>query len=331
MPEILTAALRYKADLARREATAMQSMASRWLEAMRALQEEIDKIAVTMAARRARGLEVTAGYLYRTERYQQLLRQAYGQFVRYEDFAVDLIARNEATFARLGREYGLGLLDVLDPGISGGFNRLSVGAIENIAAFTAPGSPLHRLLADAWPQSIDQTTRALVKGVALGYGPRKIAAEMVRGMNGGLYRSMVIARSETQRAYRTNKIDVWRETGLVLGFQRVATHDSRTCPACLFEDGQFIPATEDFAEHPQGRCIPIPVTLSSGLAKWQYGPDWFEQQSTPTQISILGPGRLAAWKAGRFSLRDVPATEPNATWGPTLRARGLAELVGMAP
>lgn len=329
-PAIYAQALRYKADLAAREAVAVRSLASNYLNVIHALEGEIAAVARTMALRHAQGLPVSAGYLYRTERYQELLRQAYGQFIRYEEFAADLIARNTATFARLGREYGLGLLDIAEPGIISSFNRLSVAAIENIAGAVAPGSPLRALLADAWPQAIDQTTSALVRGVALGYGPRKIAREMVNGMNAGLQRALVIARTEPMRAYRHTKMETWRETGLVRGFQRVSTHDRRVCPACLFAEGQFIAVQDDFAEHPQGRCSLIPVTRNSGLHQWQYGPEWFEQQPTATQIDILGPGRQAAWKAGRFDLRDVPTVQPNNVWGPSMRARGLAELIGIA-
>lgn len=327
-PEILTAALRYKADLARRETAMMRDLAGHYVRVIRGLEDEIAALARIMAARRARGLEVTAGYLYRTERYQQLLAQSYAQFVRFESAAADLITANQATFARLGREYGLGLLDVLEPGLGGGFNRLAVGAIENIAGFVADGSPLRALLADAWPGVIDQTTSALVKGVALGYNPRKIARMMSDAIGGGLNRSLVIARTETQRAHRQARMDTWRETGLVRGWQRVATHDRRTCSACLFDEGRFYPIDEDMPEHPQGRCVALPVLRNQELHKWEYGAEWFERQPPSTQIDILGPGRLAAWHAGQFDLRDVPSVEVNPIWGPSMRARGLAELVG---
>ncbi len=328
MPEILDAALRYKADLARREATAMRSMANHYANIMRGLGGEIADLARTMAARRAQGLEVTAGYLYRTERYQQLLAQANREFRKYEEFAGGIISEQEVLFARLGREHGIALLDILEPGIAGSFNRLNTRAIEQIAGMLEPGSPLRALLADAWPGTIAQTTNALVRGVGLGYGPRRIAQMMREGMNSGLYRSLVIARTETHRAYRTTKHDFWRGTGLVRGFQRVANHDRRTCPACLFSDGEYYDAAQDLAEHPQGRCIAIPVLRNSSLHKWEYGPEWFEKQPPGTQISILGPGRLAAWLAGRFDLRDVPQQVPHLTWGMGLRARGLRELVG---
>ena len=140
-------------------------------------------------------------------------------------------------------------------------------------------------------------------------------------MNGGLNRAMVIARTETLRAYRYTKMETWRETGLVCGFQRVSAHDRRVCPACLMADGQFIPVQADFAEHPQGRCSLIPVLKNGDLHKWQYGEEWFEKQPTATQVSILGPGRHAAWKTGKFGLSDIPVVQPNDTWGPSLRAR----------
>lgn len=327
-PEILDVALRYKADLAARETAAMQTMAARWLGVMRQLDEEIAALARTMAERRMQGLEVTAGYLYRSERYQVLLQQAYGQFIRYEDFAADLISRNTQLFGRLGQEYGLGLLDVLEPGIAGSFERLPVGAIETIAGMAAQGSPLRALLAEAWPHAIERTTSALVQGVALGYGPQRIARMMREGMSGGLNRALVISRTETMRAYRTNKEQVWRESGLVEGMQRVATHDRRTCPACLMRDGEFIPIGETLAEHPSGRCGAIPCRKRSELHRWQYGPEWLEEQPASTQVAILGRGRYDAWQAGRIDLRDIPAVVQNDTWGPTLRARGVAELVG---
>jgi SPP1 gp7 family putative phage head morphogenesis protein len=330
-PEIYDTMLRYKADLAAREAVAMRSLATRYLGIMRGLDEDMAELARIMAERRARGLEVTPGYLYRNERYRALLAQAAGEFDKYEDFAADLIARNTTTYANLGRQHGASLLNMVEPGVVGSFNRLPVGAIENIAGAVSPGSPLRTLLAGAWPHAIEQTTAALVRGVALGYNPRKIAGMMRDGIGGGLQRSMVVARTETLRAYRTSKMDVWRASGAVEGFQRVAAHDRRVCPACLMADGEFIPLQADFAEHPQGRCAVIPCKRKSDPHKWQYGPEWFEQQPTSTQAAILGPGRLAAWQAGQFDLRDIPVVQGNNVWGPSLRARGLAELTGDVP
>jgi SPP1 gp7 family putative phage head morphogenesis protein len=291
-PEILDQALRYKADLAAREAVIVRSMATNWLGIMRQLDDEIAKIAATMAVRRAQGLEVTAGYLYRTERYQTLLRQAYAQFVRYEDFATALIGRNQQLYARLGREYGVGLLETLQPGVRQGIARLSVGAIENAAGFVDDG-PLRALLADAWPQAIQQTTSALVKGVGLGYGPERIAKMMNDGMSSGLYRSMVIARTETMRAYRQAKFDTWESSGLVTGYQRVATHDRRTCPSCLMLDGAVLRSPAEFASHPQCRCTIIPLTKGNPIHKWQYGEQWLEEQPPATQIRMAsGTHRL---------------------------------------
>lgn len=327
---IYEAALDYKDRLLRRDEAIARDMAGRWVQTMRGLEKEIDDLAATMARRRAQGLPVTAGYVYRTERYQQLLTQAYGQFRRYEIYASDLIAQNQSVFAKLGASNGISLLNMAEPGIAAALNQLNVSAVETAAGFVANGSPLRTLLQNAWPQAIEQTTTALVQGVALGYNPRRIAAMMRQGMNAGLNRSLVIARTETLRAYRHSSMAAWRESGVVVGFQRVATHDPRTCPACLFSEGAFIPFENDFAEHPQGRCVAIPVTRRQGSATWEYGPEWFEKQSKATQVSILGAGRWEAWKGGAFDLRDIPQQTANPIWGPSMRARGLRELLADA-
>lgn len=326
-PRIIQIANRYKRALAYRDHSAREQMAGQWAGIMRGMNGEIDKIARTMVARRAAGLAITPGYLYRTERYQTLLRQANSEFQKYDEFAAGIIANNVVEFRQLARQHALGLLDVIEPGIAGGFYKLPTREIETIAGFVSENSPLRNLLAEAWPDAVAQTTNALVTGVGLGYGPRKIAKMMRDGMTGGVNRSMVIARTEPHRAYRDVKLETWRAIPSVVGFQRVATHDKRTCPACLFADGRFIEIDEEFAEHPQGRCIAIPVTRRSGLHKFETGQEWFERQSTETQRGILGKGRFAAWERGDFDLVDIPAVKSNSVWGDSLRARGLKELL----
>lgn len=328
-PAIVNAANIFKDQLRARESTAMSAMAGRWVGVMRQLDGEIAAIARTMADRRARGLEVTPGYIYRTERYSRLLIEANQEFEKYADFAAPLIERERDLFYRAGALHGGQLIDIMEGGTGGTFDRLTVGAVQNIAGYVSDGSPLRDLLSAAWPAAIEQTTSALVTGVALGYGPERIAKMMNRGMTNGLYRSMVIARTETHRAYRENKLSTWRETGIA-GFQRVATHDKRVCAACLLAEGEFIPIHERMAEHPQGRCIMIPCRSRAEAHEWVNGEEWLNTQPASTQKAILGKGRFEAWQAGKINLRDIPQEVYSDVWGSSLRARTLTELLGEA-
>jgi phage putative head morphogenesis protein, SPP1 gp7 family len=259
--EVLTVARAFKADLARREAVTMRQMANRYMGIIRRLESSIDEVAVKMAAQRAAGNAVTLASIYRDERYRQLLAQAHAEFMRYEDFAVDLVSSERATYARLGISNALDLLETMQPGISAQFNRLPVGSIQNMVAFLDDSAPLHALLNDAWPDVIRQTSSALVEGVALGYNPKKIARMMKDAIGGGLQRSLVIARTETMRAYTTTSLESYRATGVVRGYQRLAAHSVRTCPLCLALDGKFYKLDEDFASHPN--CVIEGTTVST--------------------------------------------------------------------
>lgn len=327
--EMRRAAERHRANLIMRENTVRAEMARNYAEILKGLQADLLDVANTMAQRKAQGLEVTPGYLYREKRYQQLMAQAFTLFKRYEDSAEPLVRAQVNALAKLATKHAQDYLQMEESGIAGGFNRLPIIATRQIAAFVsdAISSPLRQLLQDAWPDAIDQTTNALVRGLALGYNPRKIAKEMAKGIEGGLQRSMLIARTEPMRAYREATLITWRETKRVRGFQRVATHDRRTCPACLFSDGEMYDIEDEMPEHPQGRCVFIPVMYSQLPHEWERGRAWFERQPSATQVSILGPGRYKAWKEGKFQLEDIPVRVSNPVWGDSLQARSLRDLL----
>lgn len=329
MSQVVNAARHFKADLARREAISMRAMATQYAGVVRSLERSIDEVAAAMAAQKAAGKAVTLTSLYRDERYRTLLAQAQGEFARYENTTANLITSERAAFARLGASQAVDLLDIMHPGISSQFNRLPTIAIQNMAGFLSDSAPLHKLLKDAWPAAIKETSSALVEGIALGYGPKKIAKMMRDAIGGGLKRSLVISRTETLRSYRTASLETYRGYGpdVVRGYQRLADHSVRTCPLCLALDGKFYKLSSEFASHPNCRCTMVPVLKDAPLHQWKYGPEWLADQSADRQRTILGPGRYDAWKAGLFDLRDAVRIVPNRTWGPSVRVVPLRELV----
>lgn len=136
-----------------------------------------------------------------------------------------------------------------------------------------------------------------------------------------------IARTEQLRVYRQTARQSYQASGVVDGYYRLAAHDSRTCPACLMDDGHFYELSEEMPEHPSGRCTQVPKVSGVKPPQWQQGPDWFVEQPPETQKSILGKGRYEAWQAGAFDLDQLIRVKANSAWGDSLQPKPLKELV----
>ena len=54
--------------------------------------------------------------------------------------------------------------------------------------------------------------------------------------------------------------------------------------------------------------------------------DWFMEQDSAVQESILGKGHYEAWRLGKFDLPDLVSVRPNVTWGDSLAVTPLREL-----
>ncbi len=263
-PLVVQVLRQFKEALLLQERQQMAEMAVRYLEIERSLAASIQMLADEMALRKAQGLAVTPGALYRLNRYKVLQAQARVELQRYtRDYAGPLIARMQEQYLQLGIEAAWQALSVSAIGVS--FNRLPLGAIMNMVGFTGDGAPLRKLLALAYPDAMDGMIRQLIESTARGINPRKTAALMAKGLGQGLDRVLVIARTEQLRAFRTASTAQYRESGIVQGFKRLATKDARTCMACLVSDGEVFRSNQELSDHPNGRCL-APGSVVGGPA-----------------------------------------------------------------
>ena len=324
-PLVVVTMREYKAALLRGERTHLQEMARRWLGVEGRLMGQMDALAAEMTRIKADGGVVARELLWNDVRYRTLLVQLTQELEGYTGYADRTIAARQGQLARLGLSHSTEAMAV--QGVQMGFNRLPREVVENMVGLLGNGSPLRSLLVASWPDAADGLTDALVNGVALGYNPRKTARMMAQGATGSLQRMMVISRTESLRVYRQASLDNYRASGVVTGYKRLCSHDSRVCPACLADEGTLYSLDEQMPEHPQGRCVAIPVVEGVPQPRWLAGQDWLQQQDAATQQSILGPGRYAAWLAGAIDLREMARVVNNATWGPSLQVVPLGELV----
>lgn len=327
MPEslVVSVMLQHKVALLTREQIQMQAMAQRWLQVEQALDAQINALAEEFARLARDGVTPSQAKLFQMDRYQAMLKQLYVELGKYTDYADTLItAQQRAYIAQAIADSGTALQA---SGVTPGFDRLPIEAVENAVGLTGAGSPVRDLLTETLPDAADAMTNQLIRSTALGINPRETARRMQDGSTRSLNRMLNIARTEQLRVYRQTARQSYQTSGVVDGYYRLATRDSRTCPACLMDDGHFYELDQEMPEHSSGRCTQIPRVTGVKPPQWQQGPDWFTEQPPETQRAILGKGRFDAWQAGEFDLDQLVIVKQNKTWGDSLQPKPLKELV----
>lgn len=328
-PQVVEVMRGFKQSLLANELAQMRQMAERWLDVERALSNRIAALAEEFARLAAEGQTLSQAKLFRMERYQSLLAQLMQELRRYTDYAEDVIVSQQRNYGQMAIRHAAIAIDAsVTDSVGAAFDRLPVSAVENMVGLAGDGSPLRQLLVDAWPDAAQGLTSELIRSTALGINPRETARRMANGTTRTLNRMLTVARTEQLRVYKEASRQAYITSGVVEGYFRIATHDSRVCPACMMDDGQFYELDEVMPEHPSGRCAMIPKVIGIGAPKWEKGVDWFKRQQPTTQQSILGKGRFAAWQDGKFDLDQMVTVRRNATWGNSLQSTPLYELVG---
>lgn len=323
-PEVVRVAREFKAALLRAELVEQYLMAERYLTVETALSDRIATLAEHVSRLRESGREPTLGMLYRLERWQALERQMLSELAGFNGWAAERIASRQRALGRSGFEYARETLHA--SGIAVPFDALPTAAVEAMVGLAGDGSPLSALLVKAYPDVHAAVADALIRGVALGQNPIKVAADMRDALGVGLDRAFLIARTEELRAFRTAAQDTYREAG-VTQYRRLATMDDRTCIGCLAADGTIQDNDEPMDEHVSGRCTMVPIVPGAEDPTWPSSEDWFKAQDRETQERIMGPGRLEAYESGAASWSDMFMRTDDATWGGAIVPTPLSDLV----
>ncbi len=325
-PLVVDAINNHRAALRAREAAAMAEQARRWLGVERALQAQIEALALELAQNPA---TATMGQLARSRRYQALLEQTRDELRKYTTYMDSTVTAGQRSMISTAIQHSATAVNAVatEAQIVVPFNRLSVSAVENMVGLAGDGSPLRAVLNDAARAGPDAMAQELVNGIALGRNPVAVARRAIRlGLGQSFTRMQTVARTEQLRVYRETTLQSYGASNVVIGYKRLSARDDRVCPACLMADGQQYPIGHGFDEHPNGRCALIPVLANVTPVRFQTGQEWFTQQPEATQRRILGAGRYEAWRDGRASLDDMVTRIDNPTWGGSLHPTRVRDL-----
>lgn len=225
-------------------------------------------------------------------------------------------------------------------GVAVNFNRVPHDALVAIVERTT-----EKIHSDFLPLSADvekAMKRALIRGIAVGEGPAKTAARLLKEtegrFNGGLTRALNISRTETLDAHRAGgKATEHVNREVLTEWEWCASLDRRTCPSCLSKHGQHFPLEDDGPlDHQQGRCARIPVTktwkelgfdIPEPRSATRDSREWFDSLTPATQREIMGPARLKLLQDGDISWADLSSKHSTAGWRDSFVVTPLKDLV----
>ena len=302
----------------------MTELGTRWLGVERALDANIAALANEMVLKGQTG-EVTEAMVRRAERYQILQAQLKAETAKYNKDASKIISAGQENALKLGIDSAQGTIYASYPSpLSASFNKINIKAVESMIGKASDGSPLSTLLKNDFGEAADGLLQALVNGVAQGKGADAVARSMAEGMGMGLDRSLLIARTELNGSYRSAATEQYRESGVVSGFRRLVSRDE-ACLGCLILDGEFLESEDELDDHPNGRCVAVPILVGEAAPEWQLGKDWLSNQSEDKQIEVLGQTRWDMWKGGT-PLESFAGKSHSDEWGDAPRIVPIKDL-----
>lgn len=340
-PEVTRAVGQFQERLLRGDREVAAVLTRAYGDAWLRMRAEVDDLLTKYNQALQTGQPISPSWLYEQNRLQDLQRQVEAEMARLAQFTEEqIIAGQQAAVAQAPRDAQLAFdLAMQDFEIRAVFNLLPKEALADLVGFLQNGAPLRNLLDTLGPEVSRGMADALIQGLALGQGPREIAALMRRELGMGLARALRISRTEVLRSYREATYRNYQaNSGVVKGWVWLAAKSDRTCAACLALDGTFHELDERLESHPNCRCAMAPETKSwqelgiQGVAEtatpYQTGAEWFAGQSEATQRAILGNAAFEAYQSGVVQLQDFVGVKYSPVWGAGRYTRSLKEIIG---
>lgn len=302
----------YREQLARNEDAALRRMSRYWMKMEKSLEPRFFALSQEIKDLQDSGQPVPPQLIYTRQRYLDLMAQIMEELPDYEKYAVDVITEYQIENFNLGLDDASAVIRATSPA-DPVWNQVGKNAVETMAGFAGNGAPLAELMRHDYGDLGVKVTDALVQGIGLGKGAYAVAKDMRDAMGMEFNRSVRIARTEINRAYRIANAEQYAKSGVVTKVLRLC-YAPTACLACLELDGEECPKGV-CDDHPNGKCTTVAVTIGGHYPQWQHGHDWLMEQSEADQRRIIGDGRYEMWKKDGIPLRDMVEMKPNVVWG----------------
>lgn len=348
-PTAIEAAQQFRRKLEAQELAAFQRMATIYGGIFRSVQDEIAALAEEIATIDFPDREK----VIKLARLSRILNQVEDQVARFGGTVV-----NEITLAqRLAIESAVSnsielidkslppeLPDAIRRSIRASLTILPADAIEAAAGLLDEDSPLVTLLEKNYAPAVRaQVEQHFLDGIAQGMNPRRIAIllnkNFTNSLGNGLTWAMTTVRTAQIKSYQLATHATYQANpDIVPAWIWHAQLDSRTCMSCIVQHGSEHPITETLRDHHNGRCAPLPKTITFadlGLAgvkekrePVQRGEEWFKAQPAATQREMMGGAMYRAWKDGQVGFEELSKQYDDPVYGELIRQASLKDILG---
>lgn len=346
-PTAIEASNKFRQRLLQQEADAITRMGRIYARIYQSLLGEIDDLADDIWLLQKSGEKVN---LIKMARLQRIKRQVADEAARFGVVAQGEIENIRAQAIQQGIDDAIALIDASLPVLPGdvrrtlinSLTRLPADAVEQAAGLLAADSPLMGRLEEAYGFEVaDLVEMHIIDGIAVGQNPRTIAAALSRNLQSSLGTGLnwvaTTVRTAQIKSYQlANHATYQANSAIVPNWVWVSSLDIRTCMSCIAKHGSVHPVTETMQDHHNGRCAPLPQTISyrdlginlpDPVSPFPPGEEWFNRQPDVIKRTMLGPGKFEAWQSGKFKFADLSVPYDDGVYGQMFREATLKELV----
>ncbi len=152
------------------------------------------------------------------------------------------------------------------------FSALSKGAVNTIVNDRWKGANFSDRIWQNTSALVNSAYGIVARGIMTGAGPQVMARQLADAMQSGMYSSMRLIRTETNRVHNAAEKAAYEEEGIT-EYRFLATLDGRTCDVCGALDGKTFPVSEAKEGinypplHPNDRCTTTAVIEGQNRAE----------------------------------------------------------------
>jgi len=319
---ILKIAARHRAEIDRADAANLRQVAKAYAAMYDNLQGDIDALRLAIEAIEA----PTVAQIKALPQYKRLLSHGKDELDRFTVYLETVMQTSATDAIGLGLSHSKELVSAMLQGRFGGLNTNVVAPLLN---YLRRDGPLFERIAKITYATSAGVTDTIIKGVGLGYNPRKIAASIQDAFGGGLTDALRNTRTVQLWSYRDSaRANYTATNGIVSQWIWYAELDADTCLSCVAQHGTIHDLDETLDDHYNGRCAALPYIEQFGNPVQQSGQDWFDSLSETEQQSMMGAEKHGAYKDGKFEFGQLSAQGPNEVYGTMRTEASLASLIG---
>jgi hypothetical protein len=326
VPDIIDLAKRFRRDLEREEAKALQRLIDSYGLIYERVQDKVDLLISQIAEQ---GL--SKGGVKRLERYKELQQILRRELTRYQYFVgmeMQTVSLNAVEVGINNAKY----LSFTDPlVVSSGWNTIDRRVVETLTGFLDTSGPLYKRLDKLAPTVADKVSATILQGVGIGQNPKVTARQIMNSFGVGLDDSMRMMRTVQIYSYReANRASYIANEDVVRGWYWMSALDPDSCLSCINMHGSFHTNDEVLDDHHNGFCTELPATIGSGnpLGSDTAGKEWFDKLPESEQRQRMGDSKYEAFKEGKFEFSQLSFTHEDEVYGQMRAEASLKSLLG---